>query len=149
VRQVEVQRLDVQYKGKGRTGEPFSQQLPPWYLPEAISHLLPRIVAKLPPKGYVVGVYNSDRRAVMMRYVDVLPEATVELDNKKVRAIPVNDRLGLEGPVTTHYISPKGEYLGSINKENHITILPADAATLQTMWKDVDLTRPAAVEPGK
>ena len=146
VRQVEVRTLEVQYKGKGRTGEPFSQQLPAWYLPQAIGHLLPRIVAKMEPKTYLFAAYNSDRRVVMNRYVDVLPETTVELDGKQIKAIPVSDHLGLEGPVTTHYVNRNGQYLGSISKDSGITILPTDAATLEKMWKDANLTRPGAVE---
>jgi hypothetical protein len=149
VRQVEVRNLEVQYKGKGRTGEPFSQQLPAWYLPQALGHLVPRLVAKMEPKSYLFAVYNSDRRAVMNRYVDVLPETTVELDGKQVRAIPVMDHLGLEGALTTHYVSKSGQYLGSISKETGITILPTDASTLEKMWKDANLTRPGAVDPGK
>jgi hypothetical protein len=146
VRQTEVRTLEVQYKGKGRTGEPFSMRLPAWYMPEALGHLLPRIAAKMEPKNYLFAVYNSDRRVVMNRYIDVLPETSVELDGKKVRAIPVTDHLGLEGPVTTHYLSKNGQYLGSISKDSGITILPTDAATLEKMWKDANLTRPGEVE---
>ena len=66
-----------------------------------------------------------------------------------LHAIPIRDRLGLEGSVTTHYITPEGDYLGSINPDSKIVIVPTDAPTLQKMWKDVNLTRPSDVEvPG-
>jgi len=81
--------------------------------------------------------------------VDVGTEGEYIHTGNKIHAVPVRDRLGLEGSVTTHYVTPEGEYLGSINTDSKITILPTDAATLQKMWKDVNLTRPGDVEaPG-
>jgi hypothetical protein len=51
--------------------------------------------------------------------------------------------LGLEGSATIHYIDPAtNKYLGSVNNDSKITILPTDAETLQTKWANADLTRP-------
>jgi hypothetical protein len=65
-----------------------------------------------------------------------------------MRAIPIRDRIGLEGAVTTHYMSPEGVFLGSVNEETKITYLPTDRATLMSIWKDADLSRPGEVDDG-
>jgi hypothetical protein len=61
-------------------------------------------------------------------------------------AIPVRDRLGLEGSITTHYFNSDGNYLGSVNKDSKITVLPADRVTIEGLWKNADLSRPAEIE---
>jgi hypothetical protein len=58
-------------------------------------------------------------------------------------AIPVKDRVGLEGSVTTHWMSPDGKYLGSTNEDSKVTVLPTDEATLRKIWVDAKLTAPA------
>jgi hypothetical protein len=132
------------------TGEPISKDLPPFYLSKTLDHLLPRLL----PHGdhelsYMFASYVSDQKEVIRRYVDVGKEGEYLLAGKAIHAIPVRDRIGLEGSVTTHYVTPEGEYLGSINSDSKIVALPTDAATLQNMWKDVNLTRPGDVEvPG-
>jgi hypothetical protein len=60
--------------------------------------------------------------------------------------VPVTDRVGVEGSVTTHYMGTDGKYLGSENPDTGITVLPSDEATLLGIWKDADLTRPADVK---
>src|SRR6185436_10246463 len=100
-------------------------------------------------KQFMFATYASDQKEVIRRFVDVGTEGEYMLAGKKIHAVAVRDRLGLEGSVTTHYVTPEGEYLGSINPDSKITILPTDPATLQKMWKDVNLTRPSDVEtPG-
>jgi len=146
VRQAEAYSLSVQHMGKSASRQPLTRELPPFYLPQAIGHLLPRLFPLREPKGYLFATYVGDRREVMLRYIDVKPEREATIDGKKVRAVPVEDRLGLEGSVTTHYMDPEGEYLGSINEETKVSILPTDAATLQQLWKEADLTRPGKIE---
>lgn len=146
MRQAEISTLEVFSKGKARGGpQQITRQLAPWYLPQAMGHLLPRLAAGPVPKQYMFAVFNSDEHELIHRYVDVDLETSVELGGRTVRAIPVRDRIGLEGSTTTHYVSPQGKYLGSVNKDSNITILPTDRATLESMWKNADLSRPAAV----
>jgi hypothetical protein len=76
----------------------------------------------------------------------VRPEQKVQFAGQSVRAVPIQDRLGLDGSVTVHYISPEGAYLGSENKDQKLVVLPTDAVTLSNIWKGVDLTKPGAVE---
>jgi hypothetical protein len=131
---------------KSASAEPVERQLPVFYIPQALGHLLPRMLPRFEQKGYMFATYVSDKREVMSRYVDVGREEEVTLGGARVRAIPIRDRLGLEGTVTTHYISPEGAYLGSVNAGSKITLLPTDRKTIESLWKDADLTRPADVE---
>ena len=148
--QREITTLDVYYKGKNRTAPPISQQLSPWYLTQGMAHLLPRLLASNKDdygKTFMFAVYNSDNHALMSRYIDVDEEQKVDIGGQTHLGIPVRDRLGLEGSVTTHYFTADGKYLGSINPESKITILPADRGTIEKLWKNADLSRQTEVEP--
>ena len=150
VRQAEVMSLNVTHFERNRSEAPIVRDLPPFYLTQAIAHLLPRLVARGGPKTYLFAAYNGGERQVMLRYIDVEAEQTVELGGKRVPAIAVKDKWGMQGSVTTHYVSPKdGKYLGSVSPQSGITILPTDAATLERLWKDVNLTPPGAVDERK
>ncbi|MDW8262609.1 MAG: hypothetical protein RMJ35_08790, partial [Phycisphaerales bacterium] len=133
-----------------RTGHgarpPREIDLPPFYLPQALNHLLCRLVDLNEPKTFLFASWISDRGEVMKRYIDVGAETTVTLDGKKLRAIPIRDRVGYEGSPTVHYMSPDRRYLGAVNEESRITILASDKATLERIWKNADLTRPGVVE---
>jgi hypothetical protein len=142
VRMVDDYRLTV----TRNTGEPIIKQLTAFYLPKSIDHLLPRLVPLTEPKGFMFATYVNDQKEVIRRYVDVGKPGQFTLGGKTIHAVPVNDRVGLEGSVTTHYMTPEGEYLGSVNVDSKITILPTDKATLEKMWKNVNLTRPSDVE---
>jgi hypothetical protein len=150
VRPVDVMMLNVTHIGRGRSERPIYREPPPWYLTQALGHLLPRLVDRSGPKSYAFASYNGEEREVMMRYVDVEEETTVELGGRTVRAVPINDRWGLEGSVTTHYVDRTDvKYLGSVNKQLGIVILPTDAATLEKLWQDANLTPPGAVDERK
>jgi hypothetical protein len=139
--------LNVTHSSKTENTEPLSQSVSDWYLPQALSHLLPRLLPLDEPKKYLFAVYVPDVRKVMHRYVDVGAEKKVNFGGRQIRAIPVSDRIGLEGSVTTHYMGLDGTYLGSENPDSGIVVLPSDEKTLLEMWKDADLTRPADVKP--
>ena len=145
---VDTYAMEVQALGNARNVAPVKQDLPPWYLPQAVGHLLPRLLPLREPKTYLFAVYVSDQSHVMHRYVDVGVEQEVDLAGQRVRAVPISDRIGLKGTPTVHYLSPDGKYLGSVNKESKITILPTDPSTLQKIWENrADLTRPRDIQP--
>jgi len=137
--------LEVWSTGSRAALPPIKRDLPPWYLPQAVGHLLPRLLPINEPRTYMFATYLTDNREVITRYIDVLPATEVSLGGTKRIAIPVQDKLGLEGTVTTHYVSLDRKYLGSINPASKVTILATDANTLEQLWKDADLTRPAEV----
>lgn len=134
--------LSVTRSTKTRNAPPVTRPLPPWYLPQAFGHLLPRLLPTLEPKGYLFATYVSDQQEVMSRYVDIGRETEVALGGTTHRAIPIKDRIGIEGSVTTHYVTPDGRYLGSVNEDSKITILPSDADAIRKIWSNANLTRP-------
>jgi hypothetical protein len=151
--------LDVTTVSQSGQGDPVDREVPPWYIPQALSHLLPRLVPLHPeldpqlgtfkPRTYLFAVYVPEVREVMHRYIDVKDEQDVNFAGRTVRAVPVEDRLGWHGSLTTHYLTPGGAYLGSENKEAHLLMIPTDAKTLLAIWKNADLTRPGGTERPK
>lgn len=143
----EEYKLDVTFFGKSANAPPLLIDLPPFYLPQAMGHLLPRLFPLNTPKSYLFATYVSDFKRVMLRYVDVEPPVNVTLDGESVLAVPIKDRIGLEGSITIHYMSHDGKYLGSVNEQTKVKVLPTDAETLKKLWKDVNLTRPEVHQP--
>jgi hypothetical protein len=127
-------RLDVEQVNAGAALAPITCQLPPFYTSQAISHLLPRLLPLHEPRGYMFRTYVGDARDVMMRYVDVQPQQAVDIMGKNQFAIPIDDRLGIDGSITTHYFSPTGKYLGSEEKDSDLWIIPSDNDTIQKIW---------------
>jgi hypothetical protein len=146
---IEDYRLEVTRLGRNVSTEPIVRDLPPYYLPQALGQLLPRLVSLREPKTFLFATYVGDAGQLMYRYVDVGSEREVTLAGRRVRAVPVRDHVGLEGSVTTHYVSPEGKYLGSLNEDSQVTIIPTDQATVEKLWKNANLTRPGAVEDKK
>ena len=138
--------LNVTHVSKTENAEPISQGLPKWYLPQALGHLLPRLLPRAEPKQFMFATYVGEARAVMHRYVDVGAEKRVTLAGETVRAIPLTDRIGVEGSVTTHYFTRDGKYVGSENADSGIVMVPTSEQKLLEIWKDADLTRPADVK---
>lgn len=143
--QGDVYKLQVLFESTtGERLDPVDRALPPFYLPQAISYLLPRLLPTNEPKSFMFMVYVPDTREVVMRYIDVQAARKIEFNHQSVRAIPIDDRIGLEGSVTTHYLSGDHIWLGSENKETGLSIVPSDEKTLLNIWKDANLTQPEA-----
>lgn len=147
VRETDDYMLNVTHAAKSESFEPLSQAVPDYYLPQALSHLLPRLLPLDQPRKYMFAVYVPDVQKVMHRYVDVGEEKKVNFAGKTLRAVLVSDRIGLEGSVTTHYMNPDGTYLGSENADTGIAVVPVEENALIEQWKDADLTRPADIKP--
>jgi hypothetical protein len=144
-RMVEVNMLNAEQFGSNQNSEPFTQELPVFYLQQALAHLLPRLVPRREATRYMFASYVPEKRSVMARYVDVGVEQEAKIGGQTVMAIPVRDRIGLEGSVTTHYVSRTGQYLGSVNPDSNVEILPTDKPTLLSLWQSADLSPPQAV----
>jgi hypothetical protein len=145
-REVEKYKLVVRTESRNAVAQPLQRELPPFYLPQALGTMLPRLVPLGSPTGYLFASYASDSRQVMLRYIDVGVETTATLDGKKVRAIPVTERLGAEGPPTTHYLTSTGQYLGTLSPEQKLEITPVKREDLLKIWQDAVLTKPAEVK---
>lgn len=61
--------------------------------------------------------------------------------------MPIRDHVGLDGSVTIHYVTSRGEYLGSENKDSKLVIIPSDQKTLTDLWPDAKLEAPGAAGP--
>lgn len=140
-RDVEAYKLSVTRpnRDKDTMSKPEYFTPSPWYIPEAVGAMLPRLLPLNRPVTYLFQSYIGEQREVMHRYVDVGFEKTVQLGGQTLQAIPITDRIRLEGSPTIHYMSPEGKYLGSVNEEAKLTILPTDKASLEKIWKVVEM----------
>jgi hypothetical protein len=148
IRPVETYALRIERATKGRNAnnQPEAHVPSPWYIPQAVGALLPRLLPLDRPVTYLFQSYISDQHEVILRYVDVGFQKQVMIDGRAVSAIPISDRIRLEGTPTVHYMSPQGKYLGSENSVSKVWILPTDKATLLKIWGNPDLTNPNEAE---
>jgi hypothetical protein len=126
--------------------------LPPFYLPQALQYLLPRIIQHSAGKGgnYMFYSWVPSTHEVMALYCDVLPADRVRFNGQMVTAFQVKTHIGLQGPVTTDYIDNlTGKYLGAqsdrVDENNKTTqeiVVPCDADTLTKIWTHPNLTDP-------
>lgn len=134
--------LNVTFESTNEQLEPVARPLPPFYIPQALAHLLPRLLPLNEPKGLLFTTWVAESREVILRYVDIRESQRVNFNGELVRCVPVDERIGLDGAVTTHYVAHTGQWLGSENKESAITVLPTTEGALLKIWKDADLARP-------
>lgn len=134
--------LNVTFESTNEQLEPVARPLPPFYIPQAIAHLLPRLLPLNEPKALLFTTWVPESREVILRYVDIRESQRVNFNGELVRCVPVDERIGLDGAITTHYVAHTGQWLGSENKESAITVLPTTEEALLKIWKDADLGRP-------
>jgi hypothetical protein len=140
----ETHTLTVTRSSKSATQKPITRPVPPWYLTAAMGHLLPRLLPTDVPRGYMFATYVSEAGEVMSRYVDIgRPVQVAILPGEAAQeVVPVKDRIGLEGSVTTYYVTPAGKYVGAVNEDSKVTIASSDRETILKLWANADLTRP-------
>jgi hypothetical protein len=146
-REYEVHHLDVTVSGKEQNTQPVHKDLPPFYLPQAGWHFLPRLVVDKAlsndsPRTYLFAVYVNDKRELMMLYVDVSTEQDVVFAGHQVHAVTVTERLGLEGSPIVHYVTPDGKYLGSEDRKAHLVTVASSDHEVTTIWPTADFTLP-------
>ncbi len=153
-------QLTVKAIGKNASAEPLTRDLPPWYVPQALSHILPRLLPLNEAKTFMFADYVPTQREVMSRYVEVQREREVKFNGKTRRAIVVSDRLGLQGTETYHYFTPDGEWIGSETTvsqvlpdetepvEVKLVFIPTTAEDLNRIWEKPNLTAPSAPPGG-
>jgi len=116
------------------------------YIPQAFSQLLARLVPVDQPRGYLFAVWVSSERDVVLRYIDVEREQAVQFAGQSIRAIPVRDRIGLEGDPTIHYLMPDGRYLGCHTPATGISMVACTRDELLRRWPNARLDRPALLD---
>lgn len=153
VMQAVQQRFLAVTRSVERHEDRYANMVPPYYLPQALGHMLPRLLPLNEARGYLFVSYISDQKELMFRYIDVGQEEEVDLLGRQVRAVPIADRIGLQGVPTIHYVSADGAYLGSRSVietedgESISWIVPADADTIKSRWPDAQLTKPQPAAP--
>jgi hypothetical protein len=149
VKKSESYNLSVNVYMNQRASQPFNKPLPWLYLPQAVGQMLPRLLPLSDPENYMFASYVSAEHEVMYRYVDVEKAAEVEFDGRKQLAVVVKDRMGVDGSPTLHYLTPEGQWLGSVNEDQKLTVLPSDIESIQMIWKDAKIGTDAANTAGK
>ncbi len=145
---VEQAELEVTFTLDGHVvGDPLVRQVPVFYVPRAIDHLLPRLLATWgKPQGYMVAAYAPDRREIFSRYLDVgEPEVVTLPAGGQGRAIVVTSRMGYSGQPTRHFIDPKTfVWLGSSTPSTSTQIYPVTREALEqalvgtAIWDDAE-----------
>jgi hypothetical protein len=135
---------------------PFHLDVPPFYVPQAFSFLLPQILP-LKPKSYMFATFvpNTPENSaastsgnVMARYMEVLPVQHVKFHGQEFDAFPITDKITLDGSVTTIYLSIDGKFLGSTtsivdgDKTTTMEVVPTDSETRGHIWNRPDLSAP-------
>jgi len=136
---------------------PFHLDVPVFYIPQAFSFILPEILP-LKPKPYMFATFvpNSPENStsasagnVMARYIEVLPIQHIKFHGQEFDAVPITDKITLDGPVTTIYMSIDGKFLGNTttitsgDKTTTVDVLPTDSQTLSHLWSRPDLSGPS------
>jgi hypothetical protein len=124
----------------------INKDLPVHYMPQAVSHLLPRLVPLDEATGYVFAVWVGSQEAVMQRFIDVERMQTLKFDGREIQAIPVKDRLGLEGEPTWHYFTRDGKYLGSYHESTGVSVVASDEQTVKGLWPKANIGRPHVLD---
>ena len=145
---VQERKLEVSFAVSGAPeSQSLTRELPAWYVPQVLEHLLPRLVAPWGQKTYLVAVYDRERMEVWQVYVDVEGPREEVVDGEKRLVIVVSLRQGLSGSRTRHFIDPyEYNWLGSVNDATGVEVWPTDAQTINSLWKGADLSRPETQE---
>ena len=133
----DVDTLQVDsYRGSAAAAPTYTTRVDPRnYLPQALAQLLPRVLPVDEPKQYLFAFYVGEQRTVIYRYVDVGVERAVDLDGQSVRAVPIGDRVGADGVVTTHYVDrASGQWLGTSGDDGRLLVLPTNPQSLQASF---------------
>ena len=152
-----VRSLQVTTSHRGIQLNPFRLDVPVFYVPQAFSYMLPRLLP-LKPNHYMFAVFvpNSPDQTsatsignVMSRFVEVENVQHVNFHGQSFDAIPITDKITFDGPVTTYYMGIDGKFLGSTStypegdKTTTVDIIPTDSETLSHIWNRPDLTSPS------
>jgi hypothetical protein len=138
--------LTVSQDLKNRRAPSIDRRLTWFYLPQGMGQLLPRLLPLDEQKQYLFASFVSGEHEVMGRYVDVDPMTEVTLDGRQLLAIPISDRIGVDGIPTIHYMTPSGQWLGSVSEEGKMQVLPTTEKALAEIWPGFVASAPPPLE---
>lgn len=123
------------------TQQPIQRDLPPFYVPQALGFILPALLAREEAKTYMFATWSDEEQQVITRYLDVRPLQSMELSGKTMQVTPVEDRLGLEGAITIHYIDTAGHEIAT-RAAGGVFSCDTVRASVLAVWKNANLTPP-------
>ncbi|HEX8915912.1 MAG TPA: hypothetical protein VF796_26425 [Humisphaera sp.] len=137
--------LNVQLRASRGDLDTVKRQLAPFYLPQAMAAVIHRLLPTDEPKGYMFAVYVPELQQVANRYLDVGAEQDLPKELAKYttqsRGVPITDRLGYEGPPTTHYVTTDGKYVGSVTPKTKTVVVPVTEDALKQLWEVADVKK--------
>ena len=136
--------LNVRQLGKGGV-KPFAQDLPAWYVPQAVAGMITRLLPLQERKTYVLAAWVGTAPALVNRFIDVQGEQAVNFAGHK-RAIVVKDRIGLDGEPTFHHFTLDGKYLGHHTPSTGISVVVSNQQTLAQMYPNARIARPHVLD---
>lgn len=131
---------------------PVEKELPPFYLPQTMGALLPRLLPANDTRAYAFGTWVGSEREVMMRYIDVEHPRDENIAGQRITVVPIKDRIGVDGIPTYHFLTMDGKYLGSRNDESGSMVLLSDRETVKKRWPEGTMERPFVIDkplPGR
>jgi len=145
VRVIERYEMTVTQSG-GQSPRTIERELPPYYLPNAASSLILRVLPTREAKGYLFAAWVGAEGEVIYRYLDVQPQQEALFNGQMIQAVVIKDRIGLEGDPTFHYLNPEGKYLGSTCPATGVVIVATDMQTITRLFPDAKVVRPHLLE---
>jgi hypothetical protein len=157
---VETSRtLEVNSTHRNTQLSPLHEETPVFYIPQAFNFILPEILPSK-PKSYMVATFvptppeatsTAGVGNIMPRYLQVLPVQHVTFRGQDFDAVPISDRITLDGTLTTWYVTIDGKFLGSTStfptgnngQTSTIEVVPTDNETLNHLWTRPDLSAPS------
>jgi hypothetical protein len=141
----EVPQISVtQTSALGST--PVTRPLRWYYTPQAVGHMLPRLVPLDEAKGYLFQTWVAGEHELGNRFIDVERPRMVNFTGQNTLAMVVKDRIGLEGDPTLHYLTADGHYLGSETPATGIRIVASDLKALSNLWPKARIVRPKVLD---
>jgi hypothetical protein len=142
---VERTMLTVTQTSKAGASQPMTRELPPYYLPHALTGVLPRLVPEGQPKGYLFVVWAPTETNLVFRYIDAEREKKWTLGGRSITATRIIDRIGLEGDPTFHYVFD-GKYFGSDNPTTGVSVIAVNQQAFGQLYPDAKVGRPRVLD---
>jgi len=102
------------------------------YASAALNVLLPRLLDLSRPAVYAFSSYKSERRGLILRTLEVLGPARIQVDGQDVSAFKIEDSEGLIAPKTEIYADRSGKLLRVV--VDRLEMMPATAHDIELRY---------------